>query len=67
MKALLRTLPVLILIILAMVCIFWIPNLFKSWGLSSKGILYVQLIILGTYLVGYFTSEIASYLFKRSN
>lgn len=67
MKALVRTLPVLILIILAMVCIFWIPNLFKSWGLSSKGILYVQLIILGTYLVGYFTSEITSYLIKRSN
>lgn len=56
------TIPVLIFFVTIMLSIFWLSNFFEGLGLSNKNTYYINITVIVTFLIGYYSGILQSKL-----
>lgn len=54
--------PLLVFILMMLISSFYLSDLFISFGLAAKEVYYIHLIVIFTFLIGYFTAELCRFV-----
>lgn len=54
--------PSLIFVIMVYISLFWLSDLFVEMGLKPQNRLYITVVVMVTYLIGFLTGRLLSFL-----
>lgn len=62
MKRIILTFPALLVLGVSFTYNFWLSDVFISFGLAPMKTYYLFLVMMGTFMLGYFAGELRAYL-----